>query len=140
MHEANTMLNKHSGIQGLSGVSSDMREIEEEYEDNNRAKLAHQVFCYRIKKYIGSYAAAMGGLDGVVFTGGIGENSSMVRQNVLHDLSFLGIDIDAEKNKASQKGERKISTNKSKVGIYIIPTNEELVIALDTMKILQERS
>jgi len=140
MHEANTMLNKHSGIQGLSGVSSDMREIEEEYEDNNRAKLAHQVFCYRIKKYIGGYAAAMGGLDAVVFTGGIGENSAMVRQNVLADLSFLGIDLDATRNSATQKGERKISSDKSKVGVYIIPTNEELVIALDTMKILQEQA
>ncbi len=140
MHEANTMLNKHSGIQGLSGLSSDMREIEEEYESNSRARLAHHVFCYRVKKYIGSYAAAMGGLDTVVFTGGIGENSSLVRQNVLDNLSFLGIDLDNTKNTSAEKEERKISSDSSRVNIYVIPTNEELVIALDTMKIVQELS
>jgi acetate kinase len=140
MHEANTMLNKHSGIQGLSGVSSDMREIEEEYDENNRAKLAHQVFCYRIKKYIGSYAAAMGGLDAVVFTGGIGENSSLVRQNVSNDLSFMGLGLDEVKNNANKKGERIISRDDSKVAVWIIPTNEELVIALDTMEIVNNLS
>jgi acetate kinase len=136
MHEANTMLNKHSGIQGLSGLSSDMREIEEEYEENNRARLAHNVFCYRIKKYIGSYAAAMGGLDAVIFTGGIGENSSLVRQIVLKDMDFLGIEIDQTKNASADKGERKLSSDNSKVLVYVIPTNEELVIALDTMRIV----
>jgi acetate kinase len=136
MHEANTMLNKHSGIQGLSGLSSDMREIEEEYEENNRARLAHNVFCYRIKKYIGSYAAAMGGLNAVIFTGGIGENSSLVRQIVLKDMDFLGIEIDQTKNVSADKGERELSSDKSKVLVYVIPTNEELVIARDTMRIV----
>jgi acetate kinase len=138
MHEANTMLNKHSGIQGLSGLSSDMREIEDEFESNHRARLTHDLFCYRIKKYIGSYAAAMGGLDAIVFTGGIGENSELVRRNVLNDLNFLGINLNKLKNKSKQKNEREISANNSKVKIYVIPTNEELVIALDTMRIIKE--
>jgi len=140
MHEANTMLNKHSGIQGLSGISSDMREIEEEYEDNNRARLAFNVFCYRIKKYIGSYAAAMGGLDTIVFTGGIGENSSMARGLVLSELEFLGIQLDDQRNKSEANGEREISRKTSKVKIFVIPTNEELVIALDTMRIISRKN
>jgi acetate kinase len=140
MHEANTMLNKHSGIQGLSGISSDMREIEEEYDKNNRAQLAFNVFCYRIKKYIGSYAAAMGGLDVIVFTGGIGENSSMVRDLVLSELGFLGIQLDDKLNRAREKGEREISIKGSRVKIFVIPTNEELVIALDTMRIISKNN
>jgi acetate kinase len=136
MHEANTMLNKHSGIQGLSGLSSDMREIEEAYESNNQARLAHQVFCYRLKKYIGSYTAAMGGLDTLVFTGGIGENSSMVRRDVLKDMEFMGIEIDEQKNNAGESREREISKDASPVRVLIIPTNEELVIALDTMSLV----
>lgn len=139
MHEANTMLNKHSGIQGLSGISSDMREIEDEFEDNNRARLAFTVFCYRIKKYIGSYAAAMGGIDAVVFTGGIGENSSKVREGVLEDLGFLGIQLDETFNRKEVKGEREISMKDSSVKIYVIPTNEELVIAIDTMRIVNQK-
>ncbi len=138
MHEANTMLNKHSGIIGLSGVSSDMREIEEEYENNNRAKLAHDVFCYRLKKYIGAYAAAMGGLDAVVFTGGIGENSAMVRRHTLKGLEFLGILLDEEKNSSPSTDERGICKPESKVNVLVIPTNEELVIAMDTKRIVEE--
>jgi acetate kinase len=140
MHEANTMLNKHSGIQGLSGISSDMREIEEEYDENNRARLAFNVFCYRLKKYIGAYAAAMGGLDAIVFTGGIGENSSMARDLVLNDLEFLGIQVDSELNQADEKGEREISKKNSRVKIFVIPTNEELVIALDTVRIINQKN
>jgi acetate kinase len=138
MHEANTMLNKHSGIQGLSGISSDMREIEEEFDENNRARLAFNVFCYRIKKYIGAYAAAMGGLDAVVFTGGIGENSSKVRSCVLEELRFLGIEVDNNRNSDSVIGEREISSKESKSRIFVIPTNEELVIAIDTMRIVNQ--
>jgi acetate kinase len=138
MHEANTMLNKHSGIQGLSGISSDMREIEEEYDENNRARLTFNVFCYRIKKYIGAYAAAMGGVDAVVFTGGIGENSSMVRELVLQELGFLGIELDDGLNKINKKGEREISAKNSRVKVFVIPTNEELVIAIDTMRIVNQ--
>jgi acetate kinase len=140
MHEANTMLNKHSGIQGLSGISSDMREIEEEYDNNNRARLTFNVFCYRIKKYIGSYAAAMGGLDTIVFTGGIGENSSMVRDQVLNEMDFLGIQLDGSLNRAEKKGEREINKKESKVKVFVIPTNEELVIALDTMRIIGQKN
>ncbi len=138
MHEANTMLNKHSGILGLSGVSSDMREIEKYYDSNDRARLAHQVFCYRLKKYIGAYAAAMGGLDTVVFTGGIGENSIVVRRDSLNNMQFYGIELDEAKNQAADKGERNISSAKSKVQVLVIPTNEELVIAIDTMRIVKE--
>lgn len=138
MHEANTMLNKHSGIQGLSGVSSDMREIEKYYDSNDRARLAHQVFCYRLKKYIGAYAAAMGGLDAVVYTGGIGENSVVVRRDSVNNMQFFGIELDDAKNQAADKGERSISTAKSRVQVLVIPTNEELVIAMDTMRIVKD--
>ncbi len=136
LSEANTLLNKHSGLIGISGESSDMREIEEAVgEGNKKAKYAFDVFTYRIKKYIGAYAAAMGGLNAVVFTGGIGENSIMVRNNSCSNLEFLGIKIDEEANK-NVKGERKISTADSKVSVLRIPTNEELVIALDTEEIV----
>jgi acetate kinase len=138
MHEANTMLNKHSGIQGLSGISGDMREIEEEMENNNRARLAHDVFCYRLKKYIGAYTAALGGVDAIVFTGGIGENSSVVRRDVLNDMEYLGVLLDSDKNELRSKEERDISTSQSKVRVLVIPTNEELVIAMDTMRIVNE--
>ncbi|MGD9488999.1 MAG: acetate/propionate family kinase [Calditrichaceae bacterium] len=138
MNDATTMLNKHSGLQGVSGISSDMREIENEYEESGRARLAHDIFTYRLKKYIGAYAAAMGGLDAIVFTGGIGENSSLVRKNSLEGLEFLGVKLDKLKNEAKSKEEREISSNDSKVACLVIPTNEELVIAVDTMKIVSE--
>lgn len=134
-NDATTMLNKHSGIQGVSGISSDMREIEEEYESSDRAKLAHDIFTYRLKKYIGSYAAAMGGVDIIVFTGGIGENSSLVRKNTLAGLEYMGMELDQDKNNISSKEERLIHSKNSKVKCFVIPTNEELVIAMDTMRI-----
>jgi len=137
LNDANTLLNKHSGLQGVSGISSDMREIEEEYDESKRAKLAHDMFTYRLKKYIGAYAAAMGGVDVLVFTGGIGENSSMVRANSTAGLEFMGINLDSEKNTLKSKGERLISTDDSKTQIYVIPTNEELVIARDTRRIVE---
>ncbi len=140
MNDATTMLNKHSGLKGVSGVSSDMREIEDEYDTNERSKLAHDLFTYRLKKYIGSYAAAMEGLDTLVFTGGIGENSSLVRKNSLNGLAFIGIELDQEKNEQPTRGERIISSDTSRVKILVIPTNEELVIAMDTMKIVKEMS
>jgi acetate kinase len=138
MHEMNTLLNKHSGIQGLSGLSSDMREIEEALDSNEQALLAHQVFCYRLKKYIGAYAAAMNGVDAIVFTGGIGENSSIVRWDTLKEMQYLGVEIDKKKNDKRQKGEREIQSAKSKVKVLIIPTNEEMVIARDTMAIVKQ--
>ena len=138
MHEMNTLLNKHSGIQGLSGLSSDMREIEEALDTNEQALLAHQVFCYRLKKYIGAYAAAMNGVDAIVFTGGIGENSMVVRRDTLNEMQYLGIKLDKKKNEKRDKGEREIQSSSSKVKVLIIPTNEELVIARDTMAIVKD--
>jgi acetate kinase len=135
--EMNTMLNKHSGVLGVSGLSSDMREIEQNYQTNERVRLAFDIFVYRIKKYIGAYAAAMGGVDAVVFTAGIGENSSMVREMACQDLEFLGIKIDTEKNRESRKKEEIITTDASKVKVMVIPTNEELVIAMDTAEIVK---
>jgi len=138
MHEMNTMLNKHSGIQGLSGLSSDMREIEDVLDSNNQALLAHEVFCYRLKKYIGAYIAAMNGVDAIVFTGGIGENSSVVRRDTLSEMQYLGIDLNLEENDKRKNGEREIQSKDSKVKVLIIPTNEELVIARDTAAIVKE--
>jgi acetate kinase len=134
--EANTLLNKHSGLIGISGESSDMREILTAVKDNQqRAKWAFEIFCYRIKKYVGAYAAAMGGLDALVFTGGIGENSKEIREEVCKEMEFLGIHLDDLKN---QNAEEVISTENSRVSVMRIPTNEELVIALDTAKIVTE--
>lgn len=134
--EANTLLNKHSGLIGISGESSDMREILSAVKDNQqRAKWAFEIFSYRIKKYIGSYAAAMGGLDALVFTGGIGENAKEIREEVCKDMEFLGIELDDLKN---SNGDEFISKSNSKVSVLRIPTNEELVIALDTAKIVSE--
>lgn len=136
LNEAATLLNKHSGLIGISGESSDMREILAAVKDNQqRAKWAFEIFTYRIKKYIGAYASAMGGLDGIVFTGGIGENSPEVREEVCKDLEFLGIELDEIKN---DNTEEIISKEKSKVAVMRIPTNEELVIALDTAQIVEE--
>ena len=139
LHEANTLLNKHSGMQGISGISSDMRDIiAESQKGNESAQLALDVYCYRIRKYIGAYAAAMEGLDALVFTAGIGENSPLVRKKCCENLEFLGILIDDEKNEEAQKIEAEIQTDNSRVKVLCIPTNEELVIALDTKRVIQE--
>lgn len=136
--EANTLLNKHSGLLGISGLTSDMREIiSERKKGNKQADLAFQLFTYRIKKYIGSYVAVMGGVDAVVFTGGIGENSSDVRAASCTGLEFFGIQIDEAKNDSQDK-EKIISSDSSKVKVMALPTNEELVIALDTMRIVNK--
>jgi acetate kinase len=136
LSEAGTLLNKHSGLIGISGESSDMREILNAVEEGQkRAKYAFDIFCYRIKKYIGAYTAAMGGLDALVFTGGIGENSSKVRETVCSDLDCLGINLDTSRN---NKHEEIISSDDSRVKVMKIPTNEELVIALDTAQIVSE--
>jgi acetate kinase len=137
LHEANTLLNKHSGLQGVSGVSSDMRDILSGADGGNElAKLALDIYCYRIRKYIGSYAAAMGGLDCLVFTAGVGENSPKVRELSCLDLQFLGVELDSARNSDAVKKESIISTNKSRVSVLAIPTNEELIIAEDTYKIV----
>jgi acetate kinase len=137
--EVSTMLNKHSGLVGISGESSDMREIEQAVsEGDKKATYAFNVFTYRIKKYIGAYASAMGGLDTVVFTGGIGENSTNVRRDVCENMDFLGIKLDPELNK-NPKGEAIISSKDSKIKVLRIPTNEELVIAMDTEEIVKNK-
>jgi acetate kinase len=129
------MLNKKGGILGISGISSDLRDIEEAAKRGDpRAKLALQVLSYGIKKYIGSYAAAMGGLDAVVFTAGVGENSSVVRAMACEGLEFMGIEIDGAKNDVRGK-EAVISSDAAKVKVLVVPTNEELVIARDTKRL-----
>jgi acetate kinase len=135
----NTLINKHSGMIGISGISSDMRDIEDEAfkKNNKRAKLALDMYHYRIKKYVGSYIAAMGGLDYLIFTGGIGENSANTRAEVCRDMEFLGINFDFEKNKGIKGNEFVISKDDSRVKVMVIPTNEELVIAKDTMEAIQ---
>jgi acetate kinase len=135
--EANTLLNKHSGLQGISGVSSDMREIITEMNDGNKkAKLAFDVFCYRVKKYIGSYIAALGGIDALVFTGGIGENAPDVRKAICENLEYVGIEIDKAANNSKEK-EKAISIPKSPATVFVIPTNEELMIAMETKEVVK---
>lgn len=136
----NTLINKFSGMLGISGVSSDMREIEEAAysKKDPRALLAMEMFTYRIKKYIGAYAAAMNGLDAIVFTGGIGENSAIVREEICKGLTFLGIDFDSPKNVTIKSAESIITQPDSKVKVIVVPTNEELVIALDTVEIIKK--
>ncbi|MCK4577782.1 MAG: acetate kinase [Candidatus Marinimicrobia bacterium] len=130
--EAISLLNKHSGLLGISGVSSDMREVLEEIEGGNKqARLAVEVFTYRIKKYIGSYAAALGGVDGIVFTGGIGENAPEIRAMSLEGLDYLGLKLDTKLNQQPD-GERLITTKDSTAEAWVIPTNEEWIIAQDT--------
>jgi len=139
LHEANTLLNKHSGLQGVSGTSSDMRDILSSAESGNEmAKLALDIYCYRIRKYIGAYAAAMGGLDCIVFTAGVGENSPKVRELCCQGLDFLGATLDQSRNSEAVKKEMVISSDDSRVKVLAIPTNEELIIAEDTYKIVRE--
>lgn len=139
LHEANTMLNKHSGLVGVSGVSSDMREILEEMKNGTKsAKLAFDIYCYRVKKYIGAYAAAMGGLDCIVFSAGIGENSAEVRQACVSGLEFMGIELDDAANAAARGKDAIISKSTGKVKVVVVPANEELVIALDTAELIKK--
>lgn len=136
--EANDLLNKKSGVLGISGVSSDFRDIEDAAaEGNERAKLALDVFNYKVKKFIGSYAAVMGGVDAIVFTAGLGENSPETREEVCKGLEFLGFELDLAKNKVRGKV-TEISTADSKVKVFVIPTNEELMIARDTMQLINK--
>lgn len=135
------LLNKESGVKGISGVSSDIREVEAGIrEGNERCKLAMEMYDYRIKKYIGSYAAVMGGVDIVVFTAGVGEHQWDVRQGAIEDLEFMGIKVDTEKNKKNFGEEEIISTPDSKVKVVIVPTDEELLIASDTLDLVNNLS
>ena len=134
--QIDNLINKKSGLLGVSGVSSDMRDVETAAKQGNeRARLAFEIFCYRIKKYIGAYAAAMGGVDAVVFTGGIGENSATARAKICSGLEFLGLDLDEEKN-ASMKGPADISKASASGRILLVPTNEERMIARETAEVV----
>jgi acetate kinase len=136
----NDLLNKKSGLLGISGISGDMRTILSEGEKGNkRAKLAFEMLCYSIKKYIGYYFAVLNGIDILVFTAGIGENSYPVREHSCKNLENLGIEIDLEKNKIFSKEERLISKENSKVKVMVVPTNEELMIAREAKKVLEEK-
>lgn len=136
VNQLGVIMNKQSGMLGVSGVSSDMREVETEAANGHeRSLLALKMYSYRVKKYIGSYAAAMGGVDAIIFTGGVGENGIQTRQEMVADLAFMGVELDPVKNKVRGK-ETVISTDDSKCKILLIPTDEELVIAQDTMEIL----
>jgi len=132
-----TLLNKFSGVLGISGISSDMREIEVGIKENNpRAILALNTYDYRIKKYIGAYSAVLGGVDILVFTGGVGENQAITRSVVCKNMEYMGIELDEELNRSVRAKEAVISKPSSKVKVLIIPTDEELTIAKDTMQIL----
>ncbi|MHA6483937.1 acetate kinase [Paenibacillus sp. strain BS8-2] len=133
LNEVNSMLNKHSGMQAISGLSSDMREVVEAMtEGDSNAKLAFDMYVYRVKKYIGAYAAAMNGIDVLLFTAGVGENSAILRKAVCDGLTFLGLELDDTLNDARNKTVRDISTSSSRVKVLVVPTNEELLIARDT--------
>ena len=130
-------LNKESGVLGISGVSSDMRDVEKAAQEGNKmARLALTMYNYRIKKYIGSYAAALGGVDVIVFTAGVGENQASMREGATDGLEFLGIKLDKELNKKVHGTETKISAPDSKVDVWVVPTDEEIVIARDTQELV----
>ena len=133
------LLNKKSGVLGVTGISSDMREIDDAVANGNeRAKLALDMYNYRIKKYVGAYTAAMGECDIIVFTAGVGENQYQMREEVCSGMEYMGVKLDVEKNKTVRGEEAVISTPDSKVTVCVIPTDEELMIATDTMNLLQK--
>ena len=137
-HQIIDYLNKKSGILGLSGISSDLREVIKAANDGDkRAKVTITMLCNKIKRFICSYAGLMGGVDAICFTAGIGENSDLIRENACSDLDFMGIVLDKEKNKIRSKENREISAEDSNTRIFVIPTNEELVIAQDTYKLVK---
>jgi acetate kinase len=136
LHQVNNILNKQSGMQGLTGFS-DMRDITKAIaEGNKEAELAYEMYTYRIKKYIGSYAAALNGIDAIVFTGGVGENDMNVRKLVCRDMDYLGIRLDDEKNKLRSGNIREINTDDSRTKVLIVPTNEELEIVKQCYELL----
>lgn len=137
-HQLMTMLNKHSGLYGISGVSNDMRELlEAEAGGHERAKLAIDMFCYRLRKYVAAFAGAMGGLDAVIFTGGIGENAPAIRERALAGLEFMGVRLDPARNAAAVGSEADVSADGAAAKTLVIPTNEELIIARDTVRLVE---
>jgi acetate kinase len=138
--EVETLLNKQSGLLGISGLTNDMRELLAEAEENNdrRARLAIEIFCYRARKYIGAYLAGMGGADAIIFTGGIGENSAEIRSRICSGLEWLGLDLDTGRNAGLSEGrEGLITKDTSRLAAYVIPTDEELLIARDTVRCMR---
>lgn len=137
--EVDTLLNTQAGLLGISGLTNDMRELQAELKehDDRRVRLAIEIFCYRARKYIGAYLAAMGGADAVVFTGGIGENSPEVRARICSEMEWAGLHLDAVKNQETVGREGLISTEDSKLLAYAIPTDEELLIARDTVRVIK---
>jgi len=137
IQDTNNMINKRSGLLGISGISSDMRDIEKAKEEGNeRANYAFEMFIYRVKKFIGAYSAAMGGVDLVLFTGGIGENGCEMRARVCEDMEYLGIDFDAELNKGKRGVDLELTKPGARTKVVMVSTNEELVIAQDTQRIV----
>jgi acetate kinase len=137
--EASALLNKHSGLLGISGLSNDMRKLlEAEAAGNERAKLAVDVFCYRLKKYIAAYVGVLGGVDAVAFAGGIGENAAAVRSRSLVGLDAMGLQIDEARNQATHGVDAEISPPGAAARVFVVPTNEELLIARDTCHIVAE--
>jgi len=136
-HECDMLMNHECGLLGVSGISSDMRDLLKAFQEgNDRARLALQMYTYRIRKYIGMYSASMNGVDVIVFTGGVGENAVLIRNMCCTDMEYLGIDFDEEKNKKTIGIEGELTAQKSKVRVLCVPTNEELVIARDTARII----
>ncbi|NUO64211.1 MAG: acetate kinase [Gemmatimonadaceae bacterium] len=138
--EVEGMLNKQSGLLGISGLTNDMRELlaEAEEHDDRRAWLAIEMFCYRVRKYVGSYLAAMNGADAILFSGGVGENAAPVRATVCEGLEWLGVKLDAGRNRETVAGaEGKISADDSRVEVWVVPTDEELLIARDTVRVVE---
>lgn len=139
IHEVEMLLNKQSGLLGISGLTNDMRELLAEADESGdrRARLAIEIFCYRARKYIGAYLAAMNGADAVIFTGGIGENSAQIRSLICAQLTWLGVELDAERNQSHTSGrEGVISRDDSRLSVYVVPTNEELLIARDAVRLI----
>lgn len=136
--EVETWLNKRSGLLGVSGRSGDMRDLLEHCGDDARARLAIEVFCYRTRKYLGAYLAVLGGAGAVIFSGGIGENSSWIREKILSGMEWCGLELDGEKNAAVVAAEGRISASQSRIHAYVIPADEEALIARDTAALIEK--
>jgi acetate kinase len=139
LQDVENLLNKHSGLLGISGLTNDMRELlaEEAEHDDRRAKLAIEIFCYRVRKYLGAYVAALGGADAIVFAGGIGENSPEIRSRICDGLAWMGISLDPTRNAQTVNGkEGPVSADGTSLGVWVIPTDEELLIARDTFRVV----
>jgi acetate kinase len=137
LHDMSTLLNRFSGLYGISGDSNDMRELIAAAKGDKQAEVAIEAFCYRLRKYIGAYTAALGHVDGLVFTGGIGENAPLVREKACQGLAELGYEIDLARNREAIAKASEISTDSSRIRIMVIPTNEELLIARDTFRVVR---